>query len=36
MEFYWATAIGFYPTAKDAATGKDDRMWPVEIDDSHF
>jgi hypothetical protein len=36
VEFYWTTAIGFYPAPKDAATGKDDRMRPIKVDDGHF
>jgi hypothetical protein len=34
MDLY--SAIGLYPSAKDAATGRDNRMRPVKVDDSHF
>ena len=36
IDLYRAPAIGFYPAAQNAATGKDDRMRPIKVDDSHF
>ncbi len=36
IDLYRTPAIGFYPASNDAATRKDDRMWPIKVDDSHF
>jgi len=30
------TTIGFYPAAKNAVTGKDNRMRPIKVDNSQF